>query len=121
MKTGPGITYCCIGGISNSCGKVTCFDDLSSCRSTVDVDASDYKTQIASLTGTTPPSLGSSSSGSGESTSTTPSASSSSTLPSASSATSFVAANDAIAVAGAKALLFAMAGFVAVSAVSYAL
>lgn len=52
-----GATYCCIGGNSDcKAGEVTCFDDLSSCKSTVDVSDSNYVAEVKAATGEAPPS-----------------------------------------------------------------
>lgn len=86
MKTDDTTTYCCLGGSDTGCGQVTCFDDLSSCKSKVDVSSPDYASTIASLTGSTPPSFDDSGDAAAPSTGTTQSEpSETSTTPSTTS------------------------------------
>ncbi|KFY40397.1 hypothetical protein V494_03524 [Pseudogymnoascus sp. VKM F-4513 (FW-928)] len=116
MKSDSTTTYCCLGGTEDSCGKVTCFDDLSSCKNTVDVKSPDYASKIASLTGSTPPSPDGSSSGSNVSVSTTPAVTSSGTNQPQASATGNGAVAD-----GATPSWVVMVALGAVSAFFYAI
>ncbi|KAI1381944.1 hypothetical protein F4677DRAFT_458262 [Hypoxylon crocopeplum] len=63
MKATHDGTFCCYGGSEDGCGQVTCFDDLSTCKETFDVDDPNYAGNIKNKLGITVNSPGGGSSG----------------------------------------------------------